>query len=396
MYLRHTTRRKDGKVHRYWRLVRSVRVGRKVIQQTVAHLGELDAEGRARAKALARAITGNREQPDLFEPTDADETIPVRLKRIRLERGRTFGDVWLGWTLWRALRLDEAVARLLPEGREAVPWATMAAVLVLARLCEPSSELHIAETWYRGTALEDLLPLPVPLVNDDRLYRALDRLLPHKRALEQHLVARLGELFALDYDLLLYDVTSVYFEGVAEANALAARGHSRDHRADCKQVCLALVVTREGMPVGYEVFAGNRADVTTVEEIVEAMEGRFGLAQRIWVMDRGMASAENLSWLQASGRRYLIGASRGEVKKWSRELAEERDWQTVRDGVEAKLCRGPEGAETFLLSLAGTAREGARHARALRHPHRGGARDGAADRARPATARAQCAGAPDR
>src|SRR5881296_4522339 len=258
MYLRHTTRRKDGKVHRYWRLVRSVRVGRKVIQQTVAHLGELEAEGRARAKALARAITGNREQPDLFEPTDADETIPVRLKRIRLERGRTFGDVWLGWTLWRALRLDDLLARLVPEGREAVPWATMASVLVLARLSEPSSELHIAETWYRSTALEDLLALPAPLVNDDRLYRALDRLLVHKAALQQHLVARLGELFALDYDLLLYDVTSVYFEGAAEGNPLAQRGHSRDHRADCKQVCLALVVSREGMPIGDEVFAGNR------------------------------------------------------------------------------------------------------------------------------------------
>ena len=130
-----------------------------------------------------------------------------------MERGRTFGDVWLGWTLWRALKLDEVLARLMPEGREAVPWATMAAVLVLARLCEPSSELHIAETWYRATALEDLLGLSPGLVNDDRLYRALDQLLPHKAALEQHLVARLGELFALDYDLLLYDVTSVYFEG---------------------------------------------------------------------------------------------------------------------------------------------------------------------------------------
>jgi len=159
MYLRHTTLRKDGKVHRYWRLVRSVRVGRKVIQQTVAQLGELDADGRARATALARAITGEREQPDLFAPGVPDEAIPVSLKRIRLERGRTFGDVWLGWTLWRALRLDEVLARLLPDGRETVPWATMAAVLVLARLCEPSSELHIAEAWYRGTALEDLLAL---------------------------------------------------------------------------------------------------------------------------------------------------------------------------------------------------------------------------------------------
>src|SRR5437867_5114649 len=164
MYLRHTTRRKNGKVHRYWQLVRSVRIGRKVVQQTVAHLGELDAHGRARARALARAITGDREQSDLFIADDADELIPVRLKRIRLERGRTFGDVWLGWTLWRALQLDEVLARLLSEGREAVPWATMAAVLVLARLCELSCELHIGETWYRGTALVDIFALSTPRV----------------------------------------------------------------------------------------------------------------------------------------------------------------------------------------------------------------------------------------
>ena len=160
----------------------------------------------------------------MFEPGEADEVIPIRLKRIRLERGRSFGDVWLGWTLWRALRFDEVLERWLPEGREAVPWATMAAVLVMARLCEPSSELHIAEDWYRRTALEDLLALPAPLVNDDRLYRALDRLLPHKHALEQHLVARLGELFALDYDLLLYDVTSTYFEGQAARNPSPSAG----------------------------------------------------------------------------------------------------------------------------------------------------------------------------
>ena len=368
MYLRHTTRRKDGKVHRYWQLVRSVRIGRKVVQQTVTHLGELDAQGRARATALARAITGDRAQPDLFIAEDADEAIPVRLTRIRLERGRGFGDVWLGWTLWRALRLDEVLTRLLPEGREAVPWATMAAVLVLARLCEPSSELHIAETWYRGTALEDLLGLPAPLVNDDRLYRALDRLVIHKTALEQHLVARLGELFALAYDLLLYDVTSVYFEGAAEANPLARRGHSRDHRPDCKQVCLALVVTRDGMPLGYEVFAGNRTDVTTVEEIVEAMEARYGLAQRIWVMDRGMTSADNLAWLRETGRRYLVGTPKSELKKWAGALAEARDWQAVRDGIEAKQCVGPDGVETFVLirSVERREKERAMHARFAR------------------------------
>jgi len=368
MYLRHTTLRKDGKVHRYWRLVRSVRVGRKVIQQTVAQLGELDADGRARAKALARAITGDREQSDLFEPGVAEEAIAVRLKRIRLERGRTFGDVWLGWTLWRALHLDEVLERLLPEGREAVPWSTMAAVLVLARLCEPSSELHIAEDWYRRTALEDLLALPAPLVNDDRLYRALDRLLPHKRTLEQHLVARLGELFALDYDLLLYDVTSTYFEGLAESNPLAQRGYSRDHRPDCKQVCLALVVTRDGMPLGYEVFAGNRTDVTTVEEIVAAMEARYGVAERIWVMDRGMTSEDNLEWLRESGRRYLVGTPKTELRKWARQIADARDWHAVRDGIEAKQCVGPEGTETFVLvrSIERREKERAMHERFCR------------------------------
>jgi len=365
MYLRDTTLRKDGKVHRYWRLVRSVRVGRKVVQQTVAHLGELDAAGRARARALARAIMGDYAQPDLFDPAEPDATIPVRLKGIRLDRGRTFGDVWLGWTLWRALRLDAVLERLLPEGRETVPWSTMAAVLVLARLCEPSSELHIAEDWYRRTALEDLLALPAPLVNDDRLYRALDKLLPHKPALEQHLVARLGELFALDYDLLLYDVTSTYFEGLAARNPLAQRGHSRDHRPDCKQVCVALVVTREGMPLGYELFAGNRTDVTTVEEIVETMEARYGLAQRIWVMDRGMTSEDNLTWLREGGRRYLVGTPKSELRKWARQIADAQDWQAVRHGVEAKQCLGPEGHDTFVLvrSVERREKEQAMHAR---------------------------------
>jgi len=369
MYLRHTTRRKDGKVHTYWRLVRSVRVGRKVAQQTVAHLGELDAQGRARARALAHAILGTREQSDLFSPPDdGDEGIPVRLHRLRLERGRTFGNVWLGWTLWRALRLDAWLERLMPTGREAVPWATMAAVLVLARLCEPSSELHIAEDWYRQTALEDLLALPAALVNDDRLYRALDRLLPHKTALEQHLVGRLGELFALDYDLLLYDVTSTYFEGQAARNPLAHRGYSRDHRPDCVQVCLALVVTREGMPLGYEVFPGNRTDVTTVEEIVETMEARYGLAQRIWVMDRGMTSEENLSWLRETHRRYLVGTPKSELRKWARQIADARDWEAVRDGIEAKRCVGPDGAETFVLirSIERREKEQAIHARFIR------------------------------
>jgi len=373
MYLRHTTRLKDGKVHTYWRLVRSVRLGRKVIQQTVAHLGELDAQGRARARALARAITGDREQPALFEPSTADEAIPIRLKRIRLERGWIFGDVWLGWTLWRALRLDERLGRLMPEGREAVPWATMAAVLLLARLCEPASELHIAEDWYRRTALGDLLALSTALVNADRPYRALDRLLPHTRALEQHLVARLGELFALAYDLLLHDVTSVSFEGGADRNPLAQRGDRRDHRPDCKQVCLALVVTREGMPLGYERFAGNRPAVTTVEEIVATRETRYGMAQRIWVMDRGRISEDTRSWLRESGRRYLVGTPRSELRKWARQIAEAREWRAVREGVEVKPCLGPDGRETFLLvrSVERREKERAMHERFSRRIEEG-------------------------
>lgn len=357
MYLRHSIRRKGGKTHTYWRLVRSVRRGGKVVQETVAQLGELDGQGRAKAKRLARRLTGRDDQRDFFEADASVGVAAVRVDRVRLERGRAFGGVWLGWTLWRALGLDRLCEELLPAGREAVPWPVTAAVLVLARLCEPSSELHIAETWYRGTALEDLLDLPVELVNDDRLYRALDRLLPHKVAIEKHLRERLGELFDLDYELLLYDVTSTYFEGLANGNAQAARGYSRDHRPDCKQVNIALVVTGDGLPLGYEIFAGNRTDVTTVQEIVETMEGRYGRAKRVWVMDRGMASRKNLAWLRERGCQYLIGAPRGELRRFEREVASERDWQKVRDGIEVKVCLGADGAETYLLCRSAERRE---------------------------------------
>jgi len=372
MYLRHSTIRKDGKTHRYWRLVRSVRRNGKVVQETVAQLGELDAEGRLRAKALALRITGRPDQYELFEERSGPErTIAVRLDRIRLERTRRFGDVWLSWTLWRALGLDRLCADLMPDGRAEVPWPKVASVLVMARLCEPSSELHIAEDFYRTTALEDMLELPSEQVNDDRLYRALDRLLPHKRAIEEHLQRRLGELFDIEYDLLLYDVTSTFFEGLAERNPQAKRGHSRDHRPDCKQVCIALVVTREGVPLSYEIFDGNRVDVTTVEEIVGAMEARFGLADRVWVMDRGMMSRKNIAWLQKTGRKYVLGVSRHEVKRWRQQIVDENGWQTVREGVEAKLARA--GAETFVLCRSAERRqkEQAMHERFALHIEEG-------------------------
>lgn len=366
MYLRHSTVRKAGTTRTYWRLVRSVRRNGKVRQETVAQLGELDEQGRADARALAETMTGRRTQPELFEATrPPSEPVPVKLDEVRLERGRRFGDVWLAWTLWQALGLDVVCESYMPQGREKVPWATMAAILVIARLCEPSSELYIAENWYRRTALDDLLDVPAERVNDDRLYRALDQLLPHKDALQKHLVKRLGELFSLDYELLLYDVTSTYFEGQAARNPMAKRGHSRDKRSDCKQVCIALVVTREGMPLGYEVFDGNRTDVTTVQEIVGTMESRYGKAERIWVMDRGMTSKDNITWLQEGGRRYLIGATKQELKRFAPQLRDKRDWKEVRDGVEAKLCQGPDGKETFVLvrSSERQAKEQAMHER---------------------------------
>ena len=351
VYLRHATRRKDGKTHVYWQLVRSVRRGRKVVQETVAQLGELDAEGRARAEALARSITGRAcesSQGQLFDRTEPRGSVAVKLDAVRLERSRSFGAVWLGWLLWRALKLDELCGALLASKREMVSWAEVVAILVIGRLCEPSSELHVAERWYRTTALEDLLGVATESLYDERLYRALDRLLPHKQAIEQHLVKRLGKLFDLDYDLLIYDITSTYFEGVADPT-IAKRGYSRDHRPDCVQVNIALVVSREGMPLGYEIFAGNITDVTTVKQIVEGMESRFGKVNRVWVMDRGMVSAKNIAWLNATGRRYVIGTARAELSRWAKEMADKTAWRQIREDVEVKICRGPDGSETFLL-----------------------------------------------
>jgi transposase len=348
MYLRHTTVTRNGKSHTYWRLVRSVRTGNKVRQQTVAQLGELDAAGRVRARALAEALVGLERQPGLFEEPASAEPVPIDLRRLHLERGRRFGDVWLGLRLWQALQLDTFLEQWLPQGREQVPWAQMAAVLVLARFCEPSSELHIAEDWFRRTALGDLLGIADDKVNDDRLYRALDQLLPFKPLLELHLQKRLGQLFGLEYDLLLYDITSTYFEGQANANPQARRGHSRDHRRDCKQVLIGLVVSRDGYPLGYEVFAGNRNDSTTLREIVTRMEDVYGRQGRIWVLDRGMVSEASLEWLKERGSRYIVGTPRSRLKQFARSVRHGA-WEALREGLEVQRCADRDGSETFIL-----------------------------------------------
>jgi len=287
MYIRKTSRFKDGKHHHYWALVESYRTERGPRQRVVAWLGEMDKGGRLGVERAAEGVPGY--QQNLFEEIEP-EWVEINVKGVRVEKVRDFGGPWLGFELMRYLGLDRFFLEHVSLGREEVGWASMAEVLVLCRLCHPSSELHIAEHFYEQTALADLLGIPSDKINEDRLYRALDQILPHKEALEKYLKETVGSLFKLDYDLFLYDVTSVYFEGEEKLNPLAQRGYSRDHRGDCKQICIGLVVTRDGFPLGYEIFAGNRTDVTTVEEMVEVMEGRYGRANRIWVMDRGMAS----------------------------------------------------------------------------------------------------------
>jgi transposase len=362
MYLRRCYREKDGKRHAYWALVESYRTVRGPRQRIVAWLGAMDESGRMGVKRCAGAQSC--QQTDLFVEAGEPEWVEVDLKGVRVERTRRFGGPWLGRTLLRELELDRFLDENLSRGREQIPWPLMAMVLVLGRLCDPSSELRLAEQFYEHSALPDLLGVPSEKVNEDRLYRALDALLPHKAELEKHLRHKLGELFDLDYDLLLYDVTSTYFEGEAKGNPLAQRGYSRDHRPDCKQVNLALVVSRGGMPVGYEVFAGNRHDSTTLEEIVAHIERLHGRAQRIWVLDRGMVSEENVEFLKQGGRRYIVGTSKSLLKQYERELLAE-DWRAVHEGLEVRLCPAADGAEVFILcrSAQRQQKEQAIHAR---------------------------------
>ena len=233
----------------------------------------------------------------------------MRLRGVRLERRRDFGDVWLAWGLWRMLELDALLEREIAAGREEISWGTMAAILTIARFCEPASELHIKEKWYRRTALEEWLGVAPEQVPTARLYEALDRLLPHQETIEKHLRRRFGELFELKCDLLLYDVTSTYFEGDMEGCPIAKRGDSRDSRGDSRdsrgdrpQVCIGLVVTEEGFPLGYEVFADNTHDSTTVKTIIAALEKKYGSLNRVWVMDRGMVSeakSPRMNWRSA-------------------------------------------------------------------------------------------------
>lgn len=363
MFIRRCGQSRTNKDRVYWELVESCRTERGPRQRVVAYLGDLDEAARLGLKQTA-LNQGESFQRDLFAQSPDPEWVTVDVKRLRVERLRDFGGAWLGLEVWKRLGLSAFLEKEMAEGREEIPWSMMASILALMRLCEPSSELQIAEHLYERNALADVIGVSPEKVNDDRLYRALDKLLPHKVELEKHLKGRLGELFDLEYDLLLYDVTSTYFEGESARNEQAKRGYSRDHRPDCRQVCIALVVSRWGLPLGYEVFDGNRADSTTVEDIVKKMEKQYGQADRIWVVDRGMVSEGNLQFLRSGGRRYIVGTAKSQLRRFEQELLKE-DWQKVREGLEVKLCRGEEGEETFVLcrSAARSQKEKAIHER---------------------------------
>ena len=335
------------KEHVYWELVESIRTERGPRQRVVTYLGDINQAEGAGVKQAAEEKQGYW-QSRLFDAEGEPDWVEVDTKRVQVGRVRDFGGYWLGLQMLDKLELPSFLEQTLPHGQEDIEWYIMSLALVLWRLCEPSSELHIEEHLYDKSPLGDLLGIPDDKMNDNRLYRSLDNLLPHKSALEKHLKGRLGELFDLEYDLLLYDVTSVYFEGEAADNGQAKRGYSRDHRPDCKQVCIALVVSREGLPLGYEVFNGNRHDVTTVEDMVTKIESQYGRSGRIWVMDRGMLSEDNLEFLQSQKRRYIIGTPKSQLKHFEQELLS-TDWEKIREGLEVKACPSPDGAETFIL-----------------------------------------------
>jgi transposase len=357
MFLRPHRRHKDGKDHTYWSLVETVRTANGPRQRRLCYLGELNDSARARWLKTTEVFNehGESRQLKLFPsdgelPSEETGVARVLVDRVRLERTRRFGDCFLGRELWRRLGLDRFFEEWLDREEDPadVLWSQVAAVLAINRLCAPGSELAIEERWYPATALDDLLGVEEGKINDTRLYRCLDRLLPYKTKLEHHLKQRYGELFAAEFDVLLYDLTSSYVEGAAAKNPMMKRGYSRDHRPDCQQVVIALIVNGEGFPLSYETFDGNRADVTTLETVLRMVERKYGKARRVWVFDRGIVSEENLEALRRRQGQYLVGTPRAKLKQFERELLED-GWRQVRPEVEVKLVPTPHGEETYIL-----------------------------------------------
>jgi transposase len=355
MFLRPNHRSKDGKAHTYWSLVESVRTPDGPRQRTLCHLGELNGSDHARWVKTVEVFNeqGEAQQLKLFPshlepPADDPQVARVLVNQVRMERTRQFGACYLGLELWRRLELDRFFEQAVDGDPADVPWSRVATLLAINRLCAPGSELAIEQRWYPSTALDDLLGIEEGKINDTRLYRCLDRILPHKTALERHLKDRYGALFGAEFDVLLYDLTSTYVEGAAAKNPMMRRGYSRDHRPDCEQMVIALIVNSEGFPFSYETFDGNRADVSTMETILRMVERKYGKARRIWVFDRGIVSEENLAAIRQRGGQYLVGTPRSQMKQFEAELLQD-DWTQVRPEVKVKKVAIPQGEETYIL-----------------------------------------------
>ncbi|MGH8528327.1 MAG: IS1634 family transposase [Nevskiales bacterium] len=361
MFLKCSKRRKDGKEHRSWSIVESRRVagGGGVVQRHVLYLGEInDSQRVAWEKSIAvfDEQHGQARQCALFPqdrtpPAGGAPAVQVRLDELRLSRPRMWGACWLGDALWRELQLDEFFAARLGRSREGTEWEKILRILTLYRLLSPGSEWRLHRHWFDTTALADLLGVDARAAQDDTLYRCLDLLLAHKEALFGHLRQRWSDLFGARYEVLLYDLTSTYFECDApdDANDPRRFGYSRDRRSDCVQVIVALVVTPEGLPLAYEMLPGNTADKTTLRAMLATIQRRYGKAERIWVMDRGIPTEAVLAELRHSDPRvqYLVGTPKGRLTQLEAALAE-RPWQSVRPSLRVKLL--PQAGELYVLA----------------------------------------------
>src|SRR5437899_6295818 len=349
MFLRSTNRKKDGKDHRYFSIVENRRLpGGKSVQRTVLYLGEInDQQQAAWRKRLEvfdegeqRYTTMSLFPEDREIPADALDSVQVRLSGLELRRPRMFGNCWLGCELWQQLGLDEFWQERLPEGREAVSWEKVLRLLVVNRLLDPGSEFHVHRQWFVDSAMDELLETDFAVAEKDRLYRCLDRVLEHKQELFAYLKQKWADLFGADFEGLLYDLTSSYFEGEMEQNPKAQRGYSRDGRPDCVQLVIALVVTPDGFPLAYEVMNGNTADCSTLRDFLAKIEAAYGKARRVWVMDRGIPSEAVLQEMRDPERQtyYLVGTPKGRIQQHEKKWLD-LPWQKVRDSVEVKLYR---------------------------------------------------------
>jgi len=358
MFLRSNTRIKDGKPHRYYTVVESRRLqSGKVAQRQVLYLGEInDSQQAAWRKTLEvfdeveQRITPLSLFPeDRPVPADAIDSVQVKLGEMKLERARPYGNCWLGCELWRQLQLDRFWSEKLPEGREGVAWPQVLELLVVNRLIEPGSEFRLHRHWFDHSAMDILLGQDFAVAEKDRLYRCLDRVLEHKQELFVHLQQRWKDLFDAEFDLLLYDLTSTYVEGEAEQNPKARYGYSRDKRPDCKQVVIALIVTPAGLPLAYEVMAGNTSEKTTLRGFLERIESLYGKARRVWLMDRGIPTEALLQEMRTTRQEtfYLVGTSRAKVKQYEKRWLE-LPWRKVRESVEVKLFA--QDGELYVLA----------------------------------------------